>query len=80
MMKVQLIQPGEWLLEKINVKKKSLMEIASTMELRDERVVNCSQELDRLLNLLQRQKLHLLDHASTINKNQGKKGDIRWGY
>lgn len=78
---VQFVQPQTWLLEKINRKRKSLIEVASTVELTDERVVMCSQELDRLLNLLQQgQKLHHSDHESTINKNQGEKREIRWGF
>lgn len=58
-----LIEIEERLLEEINVKKNKLIVYTSQFELTDERVVHCSQELDKLLNQYQE---YLLD--STFQK------------
>ncbi|MGG7622120.1 Spo0E family sporulation regulatory protein-aspartic acid phosphatase [Bacillus coreaensis] len=49
------------LLEEIDIKKKLLLEIASELELTNEKVVTCSQELDVLINLF-----YKIDHSPAI--------------
>jgi stage 0 sporulation regulatory protein len=79
--KVQMIEIEERLLEKIEGKKKRLVQFASQFELTDHRVVKCSQELDMLLNQYHlRVNLHLEDHTSkTVRKSIGKREFI-WEY
>jgi stage 0 sporulation regulatory protein len=80
--KVQIIEIDERLLEKIEGKKKRLVQFASQFELTDRRVVKCSQELDMLLNQYQlRLNLHLEDHTSKTKLEQiGKEREFIWGF
>lgn len=50
---VQMIPTDELLMEEINIKKVELIQYASKFQLTDNRVVKCSQELDKLLNQYQ---------------------------
>jgi hypothetical protein len=75
--KVQIIDIEERLLELIEGKKKRLGRFAKQFDLTDQRVVKCSQELDMLLNQYQlRLNLHLKDLHPNQNWNQSERGRI----
>jgi hypothetical protein len=75
-MKVQDHELDDVLQEKINFKKKRHIKIASRLELTDDRAIECSQELDQLLNLVH--NLRPLDRTSP--KNQIEMRELRWEY
>jgi hypothetical protein len=70
---IQIIQIEDCLLEKIEVKKKRLMKFASQFELTNYRVVECSQELDELLNQFQ-SRVNLHHSSQTETELIGKEG------
>jgi hypothetical protein len=54
----QMIEVEKTLLERISNKREKMIQYASRWELTDHRVVKCSQELDELLNRLDRHSHH----------------------
>jgi hypothetical protein len=74
---VQIIEIEERLLEKIEGKKKRLVQFATQFDLSDQRVVTCSQELDMLLNQYQAKlNLHLEGLHPKQNRNQSERGSV----